>query len=325
MEQENAVDVDFAEVTERHRRELHVHCYRMLGSFEEAEDLVQETLLRAWRRREDLQDGNNLRAWLYKIATNACLDALKAKKRRVPSLSSFRDIPWLEPYPDRLLDQAGPHTQHPYAQDQGRDPQAVTIGRETIELTFLAVIQLLPPRQRAALVLRDVLDWPVAQVAELLDQSPTAVNSALQRARATLRSQRPPAERDGWVAGSTTTTEREVLDRYIKAYEAGDTEATLSLVSDDIRVTMPPYRHLFAGREAIRQLGERARATGDWRLLPTSANRQPAAACYLRDPESGRFDAFKIDVLRVVDGRIVDITAFGPQQFPDFDLPLVLT
>jgi RNA polymerase sigma-70 factor (TIGR02960 family) len=325
MEQESAADVDFTEVTERHRRELHVHCYRMLGSFEEAEDLVQETLLRAWRRRDDLQDGNNLRAWLYKIATNACLDALKAKKRRVPSLSSFRDIPWLEPYPDRLLDQADPHTQSPYARDQADDPQLVSIRRETIELTFLAVIQLLPPRQRAALVLRDVLDWPVGQVAELLDQSPTAVNSALQRARATMRSQRPPAERDGWVAGSTTATERDVLDRYIRAYEAGDTEATLSLVSDDIRVTMPPYRHLFEGREAIQQLGERARATGAWRLLPTSANRQPAAACYLRDPESGRFDAFKIDVLRVVNGRITEITAFGPQQFPDFDLPLVLT
>jgi RNA polymerase sigma-70 factor (TIGR02960 family) len=328
MEQESAVDVDFAAVTERHRRELQVHCYRMLGSFEEAEDLVQETLLRAWRRRGDLQDGNSLRAWLYKIATNACLDALKAKKRRVPSLSSFRDIPWLEPYPDRLLDQAAPHTpdpQDPYGQGHADDPQAVTIGRETIELTFLAVIQLLPPRQRAALVLRDVLDWPVGRVAELLDQSPTAVNSALQRARATLRTQRPPAERDGWVAGSTTATEREVLDRYIRAYEAGDTEATLSLVSDDIRVTMPPYRHLFEGREAIQELGERARATGDWRLLPTSANRQPAAACYLRDPESGRFEAFKIDVLRVVDGRITEITAFGPRQFPDFDLPLVLT
>jgi RNA polymerase sigma factor (sigma-70 family) len=128
---------------------LQVHCYRMSGSFTDAEDLVQETLLRAWRRRADLREGDNLRAWLYKIATNACLDHIKAKDRRIPSLASFRDVPWLEPYPDRLLDQ-------PAA--TGQDPQAGVIGRETIELTFLAVIQLLPPRQRAAVILRDVLD-----------------------------------------------------------------------------------------------------------------------------------------------------------------------
>ena len=205
----------------------------------------------------------------------------------MPSLSSFRDIPWLSPT-QTGCSTSPPHRTRARRPGHADDPQLVTIRRETIELTFLAVIQLLPPRQRAALVLRDVLDWPVGQVAELLDQSPTAVNSALQRARATMRSQRPPAERDAWVSGSTTPAEREVLDRYIRAYEAGDTEATLSLVSDDIRVTMPPYRHLFEGREAIQQLAERARATGDWRLLPTSANRQPAAACYLRDPESGR-------------------------------------
>src|SRR3954466_9592719 len=142
-------EAEFAARAEVHRRELHVHCYRMLGNFEEAEDLVQETLLRAWRRRADLERDEWLRAWLYKIATNACLDAIKARGRRVPSLGSFRDLPWLQPYPDRLLDAVAP------ASDQ---PDAAIVGRETIELTFLAVIQLLPPLQRAVLILRDVLD-----------------------------------------------------------------------------------------------------------------------------------------------------------------------
>src|SRR5215210_3650262 len=173
---------EFAAAAERHRRELHVHCYRMLGSFEEAEDLVQETLLRAWRGREALERDEWLRAWLYKIATNACLDAIKRDGRRVPSLGSFRDILWLEPYPDRLLAEAAPPDEQ---------PDAAVVGRETIELTFLAVIQLLPPRQRAVLILRDVLDWPAREVAELLEIGVAAVNSALQRARATLRDHLP--------------------------------------------------------------------------------------------------------------------------------------
>ncbi len=308
-------DLDFAERAERHRRELHVHCYRMLGSFEEAEDLVQETLLRAWRRRGDLQQDGNFRAWLYRIATNACLDAVKAKKRRVPSLSSFRDIPWLEPYPDRLFPQATP---------EGADPQGVVVGRETIGLTFLAVLQLLPPRQRAALILRDVLDWPVDQVAELLNLTTSAVNSALQRARATLRARLPASDRESWTPTTPTPSERDVLAQFIRAYEAGDTAATLTLLSEDIRVTMPPAPYLFEGREAIAGLAERARTTGDWRLLATAANGQPAAACYLREPGASQFVAFKIDVLRLVDGAIAEITTFGVKHFPAFDLPPVL-
>ena len=145
-------EAEFAALAEHHRRELHVHCYRMLGSFEEAEDLVQETLLRAWRGRAALERDDWFRAWLYKIATNACLDAIKRDGRRVPSLGSFRDLPWLQPYPDRLLEEAE-------VAPPGEEPHAAVIGRETIELTFLAVIQLLPPRQRAVLILREVLDW----------------------------------------------------------------------------------------------------------------------------------------------------------------------
>lgn len=316
MDVEGITDLDFAERAERYRSELHVHCYRMLGSFTDAEDLVQETFLRAWRRRSDLQQGGNFRAWVYQIATNACLDAVKAKNRRVVSLGSFRDVPWLEPFPDRLLALAAP---------EGEEPQAVAIGRETIELTFLAVIQLLPPRQRAALILRDVLDWPVRQVAELLELTTAAVNSALQRARATLRNQMPTSEREGWVVPAPSTqVERDVLNRFIRAYEDGDIDATLSLVSDDVRVTMPPAPYLFEGRDAISQLAQRARTTGDWRLLPTAANRQPAAACYLREPGDTEFRAFKIDVLRLVDGAIGEITTFGAKHFPAFDLPLVL-
>ena len=146
-------DVEFSERAERHRRELHVHCYRMLGSFDEAEDVVQEVMLQAWRRRDDLEQPEHLRAWLYKIATNRCLDHVRASKRRVPTVGSMRDVPWLEPYPDRLLTEAAPAE---------AEPSAAVVAQETIGLTFLAVLQLLPPRQRATLVLRDVLDWPAA-------------------------------------------------------------------------------------------------------------------------------------------------------------------
>ena len=313
--QMSPADLDFAEHSECHRRELHVHCYRMLGSFTDAEDLVQETLLRAWRRRDALREDENLKAWLYKIATNACLDHIKAKRRRVPSLGSFRDVPWLDPYPDRLLTQPAPTTEEPDAQ---------AIERETIELTFLAVMQLLPPRQRAAVILRDVLDWPVPDIAALLELTPASVNSALQRGRATLRVQLPTTERDEWSTGASTHAEREVLDAYIAAYEAGDDDATLALLSDDIRVTMPPAPYLFEGIDAIRGLAERARNTGTWRLLPTMANRQPAAACYLLDPGSGEFRAFKLDVLRLADGKIAEITTFGYKLFREFELPAVL-
>ena len=175
----------FTARAEPHRRELHVHCYRMLGSFEAAEDAVQETLLRAWRGRERFE-GAQFRAWLYKIATNVCLDELRRRERRVPALESMRDIPWLQPYPDRLLDEVAPREE---------EPDAVVFARETIELAFIAVIQALPPRQRAVLILRDVLEWSAAATAELLEVSVAAANSALQRASSTrtrAATSRPP-------------------------------------------------------------------------------------------------------------------------------------
>jgi RNA polymerase sigma-70 factor (ECF subfamily) len=308
-------EAEFSELAERHRRELHVHCYRMLGSFEEAEDLVQETLLRAWRGRDRLERREWFRAWLYKIATNACLDAIKRDGRRVPSLGSFRDVPWLQPYPDRLLEELA---------TEDAQPDVAVVERETIELTFLAVMQLLPPRQRAVLILRDVLDWPASEVAELLEIGVAAVNSALQRARATLRDQLPTARREDWRTPEVSRTERDVLERFIDAHQRGDTEAALALITDDVRVTMPPLPFLHEGRDEIALLMARAfgpELAGEWRLLPTHANRQPAAASYHRATGEETFRPFKIDVLRVVDGRIAEITTFGTSLFEAFGLP----
>ena len=311
----DVTETQFSERAERHRRELHVHCYRMLGSFDEAEDLVQETLLRAWRRRDSLERDEWFRAWLYRIATNACLDHIKAKGRRVASLDSFQDVPWLQPYPDRLLEEVAP---------AGDEPDAAVVGRETIELTFLAVIQLLPPRQRAVLILRDVLDWPATDVAEVLEIGVAAVNSAHQRARATLRDHLPAERREDWRSPEVSAAERAVLDGFIAAHERGDTDATLAMLREDIRVTMPPNPLTFEGIEAVRGLGERAREMGGWRLVPIRANRQPAAASYHRARGDDTFRAYKIDVLRVVDGQIAEITTFSASLFPAFGLPPTL-
>jgi RNA polymerase sigma-70 factor (TIGR02960 family) len=312
-------EAEFAALAERHRRELHVRCDRMLGSFEEAEDLVQETLLRAWRGRAGLERDEWFRAWLYKIATNACLDKIKRDDRRVPSLASFRDVPWLQPYPDRLLEEAevAPPTE---------EPHEAVIGRETIELTFLAVIQLLPPRQRAALILCDVLDWPARDAADVLEIGVAAVNSALQRARATLREHLPSERREDWAAPEASESERELLAAFIDFHERGDADAAVALIADDIRVTMPPQPYLYEGRDAIAPLLKRAfeSGMGEWRLVPTRANRMPAAASYLRAPGETEFRAFKIDVLRVRDGKIAEITTFGAALFEEFGLERTL-
>ena len=303
---------EFATEIERHRRELHVHCYRMLGNFEEAEDAVQEALLNAWRARESFAGGPLLRAWLYRIATNTCLDILRRNKRRVPSLRSFAEVPWLQPYPDRLLDEVAPSEE---------EPDAVVVARETIELTFMAVIQLLPPRQRAVLVLRDVLEWSAAETAQMLDISVAAANSALQRARATLRDQltEPPAER-----AELSEDEQRLLAGFIDTHERGDWAAAVELMRDDIRVTMPPHPMFYEGIEQIAQLMTAATELGEWRLVPTRANRQPAAASYLRRPGDDEFRAFKLDVLRVRDGKIAEATTFGDSLFAAFGLPETL-
>jgi RNA polymerase sigma-70 factor (TIGR02960 family) len=299
----------FASLVEPHRRELHVHCYRMTGSFEEAEDLVQETLLRAWRARERFEGGPLLRAWLYRIATNTCLDALRRKARRPAAVSSFAEVPWLQPYPDSLLDQIP-------SSDEG--PEAVVVAKETIELTFLALIQALPALQRAVLILRDVLGWSARETAEILDTTAAAANSALQRARATVREH--PSRRPQRPA---TEDERRLLEGFIETHERGDTEGAIALLREDVRVTMPPHPWLFEGLQAVRELMASAEGTGDWRLVATRANRMPTAASYLRQAGDTEFRAFKFDVLRVEGGRIAEITTFGSTLFEAFGLPPV--
>jgi RNA polymerase sigma-70 factor (TIGR02960 family) len=305
----------FGELVQRHRRELHLHCYRMTGSFDEAEDLVQETFLRAWRKRDSFEGGPGFRAWLYRIATNACLDALRSSRRRPSTVQSFAEVPWLQPYPDRLLDELAP---------SDTQPDAVVVARETIGLTYLAVIQLLPPRQRAVLILRDVLDWSAAETAAMLEMSVAAANSALQRARATLR-RRLPGRPSEWSGSEPSQEERLLLEAFIDAHERADAAAAAALARDDLRVTMPPHPWCFEGLEAIRpMLEEGLTGPGEWRLVPTWANRQPTAASYLKAPGDTEFRAFKLDVLRVEGGRIAEITTFGATLFPAFGLPATL-
>jgi RNA polymerase sigma-70 factor (TIGR02960 family) len=304
----------FTALTERYRRELHVHCYRMLASFDEAEDAVQETFLRAWRAHDSFDGSSLVRAWFYKIATNVCLDTLRRTARRPTSFSTFAEVPWLSPYPDRLLDEMAPSDE---------EPEAVVVTRETIELAFLATLQVLPPRQRATLIARDVLGWRASETASVLDTSVAAVNSALQRARATMQ-QHLPAQRSEWSAGQPSDQERALLERFIEAHERGDVALAVSIAAEDIRITMPPYPYLFEGLATIAPLLERALETGDWRLMPTLANRMPTAASYVRRPGDSIHRAFKFDVLRIVDGRIAEITTFGPELFEQFGLPMTL-
>ena len=321
----------FATLFGRHRRELHVHCYRMLGSFDESEDLVQETFLRAWKNIDAFAGRSTLRAWLYRIATNACLDALDARSRRVlpyhltplahPSaaLPPRTDIAWLQPYPDRLWEPIAP------SEDE---PDAVAVTRETIELAFLAAIQHLPPRQRAVLILRDVLGWPAKQTAAWLEGTVASVNSALRRARATLKEHLPERRLD-W-APSAEPTERElaVLRRYMEAVERADLTAVAGLLAEDVRTTMPPYPVWSQGREAVM-----AALTASWdaasphyvgrfAMVGTRANGHPAAAAYLRAPGERAFHAAAVAVLRIEGDRIAEITAFhDPGLFAAFGLP----
>jgi RNA polymerase sigma-70 factor (TIGR02960 family) len=299
----------FAALAERHRRELHVHCYRMLASFDEAEDAVQETFLKAWRGRSGFDGGPQFRAWLYRIATNVCLDMLRRSSRRTAG-NSHPEVPWLQPYPDQLLDQAAPSDEQ---------PEAVAISRETISLAFLAALQVLPPRQRAVLVARDVLGWPASETASALGTSVAAANSALQRARATMQSHLPDTRAE-WSAREPSAEERKLVEQFIAAHERLDTEAVIAIAARDIRVTMPPLPYCFQGTEAIRPLMADAAAMGEWRLVPAGANQMPAAASYLRRPGDSVFRAFKLDVMRVEGAVIAEITTFPAAHFAAFGL-----
>jgi RNA polymerase sigma-70 factor (TIGR02960 family) len=303
----------FTESVQHHRRELHVHCYRMLGSFEEAEELVQETFLRAWRRRETFAGRSTLRAWLYKIATNACLDALDKRPRQV---SATGEVLWLQPYPDDVLEELG---------GEGDDPAAAVVAKETIELAYLVAIQHLVPLQRAVLILRDVLGCSARESADVLETSVPAVNSALQRARASMK-EHLPERRTEWAPGTNpTTAERELLERYVAYSESPDPLAIKRLLSEDVRFSMPPQPGVWQGRDEVVGSwvdgGFGSETFGSLRCMVTRANRQPAVACYVRGPGDDCHTPLAIDVLRIVDGTVAEIITFDGAVFGWFGLP----
>ncbi len=298
----------FASLVEPHRRELQLHCYRMLGSLEDSEDLVQETFLRAWRKRESFQGRSTFRAWLYRIATNACLDALERRPRVAPTHNGAQplaEVSWLQPYPDELLEGIAP---------SDAEPEAEVVDKETIELAFIAAIQLLPPKQRAVLISRDVLGWSAAESAELLGASVASVNSALQRARATMK-EHLPRHRLEWAADSEPSREeRELLQRYMEATEQGDPKAMVELLRADALCTMPPAPEWYVGAEAIVDSWVRGGFGDDeWghlRCVLTRVNKQPAVACYVKRAGDSEYRPLALDVLRLEDGECAEITVF---------------
>ncbi len=312
----------FAGLAERYRWELRVHCYRMLGSFDEAEDLVQETLLRAWRYRGSFQGRSTFRAWLYRIATNACLDFLDRhpRQRAAGAAGGPAEVGWLQPFPDRLLE--------PVA-DREAEPETVVVARETIELAFLVAIQHLPARQRAVLILRDVLGWSAVETGELLGMSVAAVKSALQRARPVLRAHLP--QQGSGQAVVPTAQERELLRRFMTAHERADIAAFAELLSADVRLSMPPLPYFFVGRAEVAAFAEKALGPvsalhrGQWRGVAVLANRQPAMAGYIRRPGEPFYQAQVLDVVRVEHGRISEIIAFRPDVIDAFGLPATLS
>ncbi len=325
----------FDRLTEPHRRELQLHCYRMLGSFHDAEDVVQETLLRAWRGIAEYEARGSFRGWLYRIATNACLNALADRRRArrllpedagpptdhlplpaMPPPAAATDIAWLEPYPDAALEGIPDGTPGPEARYE---------MRETVQLAFVAAIQYLPARQRAVLLLRDVLGWSAAETARLLDASVASVNSALQRARGALETRLP---RD--LASATappTERQRALLDRYVRAWETADVDGFVALLREDATISMPPWPQWFRGREAVARFfvfACRPEGHGPFRLLPTAANRQPAFAIYGRGRQP-RWTLHSVQLITVRDEAIAVLTNFVGQRVHEiFDLPAVL-
>lgn len=324
----------FERLAEPFRRELKLHCYRMLGSLHEADDLVQETYLRAWRSFDSFDGSGSIRAWLYQIATNACLNALASRKiaRRVlpdqqtpaavivqmPDGAPATDVAWLEPYPDSDLEGIA---------DDSPNPEARYASHEAVQLAFVAAIQQLPPRQRVALLLCDVLGWAAAEAATLLGGSTASVNSALQRARETLAKRYP----DGrpLVAPRPDLAQQKLLDRYLQAWEGHDIDGFVALLKEDATFTMPPWLLWYVGREAIGSFFAMAWKTcGGLRLVPTAANRQPAFAVYERTDTDPRWNAHSIHVLALEHDKVSRLTTFlGPDSlrlFPAFGLPLIL-
>lgn len=317
----DADEITFSALFERHRRELRAHCYRMVGSFEDAEDLVQDTFVRAWRARTRFRrEGRwSFRAWLYRIATNACLTHLARRPPRVlpadvaPAADPEADVPpvafdvsWLDPYPDRLV-----------------DPHEAAVARETLEIAFVAAIQHLPRRQRATLILRDVVGFSARDTAGLLGTSVPAVNSALQRARNGLR-ERLPSRRVEWArAEDPTPDERQVAGRYIEALERRDFAALAALVRADARFSFPPRTVWYDGLDAFRRASDMHAAPGEHRFVPAAANLQPAFAVYLRAPGERRYRPLALAVLRLEQGRVTEVVHWDrPELFEVFGLPM---
>ena len=316
----------FRELVDPYRGELQLHCYRMLGSLHDAEDAVQETLLAAWRGLEGFEERASLRAWLYRIATNRCLNALRGRRRRPQDVPSMVEAPeptrsvepiWLEPYPDVLLEGLA---------DTAPGPEARYEMRESVGLAFVVALQHLPPRQRAALVLRDVLGFRTAEVAEMVDSSEASVKGALQRARATLDERLPAGGRER-ASLPRSARDRELVGRFAAAVERGDTERVVALLTDDAELTMPPLPLLYRGQEAIAAfLRERAALRGaPLRVVPTWANTQPAFGCYLPDTDAPIARPFGLIVLTLEGDAIAAITWFADTGvFRHFGLPLTL-
>jgi RNA polymerase sigma-70 factor, ECF subfamily len=308
---------------EQHRRELTAHCYRMLGTPFEAEDAVQDTLLRAWRSIERFEGRSSLRSWLYTIATNVCLDMLDSKQRRARpmDLSEARspdgpigeilpETTWIEPVPDELV------------VPESGDPAAIAQSRETIRLAFVAALQHLPPRQRAALILCEVLHWKAAEVAELLQTSTAAINSALQRARATLDS----AETHDAAHGALSEADSELLSRYVDAFQRYDMDALTSLIHEDATQSMPPYELWLRGRDDILAwwVGQGAGCRGSRVIATQTANGSPAFAQYKPREDGDGYEPWALQVLEIADSKVVEFTFFLATEtlFPLFGVPL---
>ena len=320
----------FRELTDPHRRELQLHCYRILGSVQDAEDMLQETLLAAWRGLGQFEERASVRSWLYKIATNRCLNALRDTGRRpaaaarsqglaAPPEPTRRSEPlWLQPYPDALLEDLP---------DNAPGPEARYETREAVALAFVGGLQRLPPRQRAVLVLRDVLGYPAAQAAGLLGVSEVAVNSALQRARATLAGQLPATGRDSAPA-PRSARERDLTSRFADAFETADADRLVALLTKDAWLTMPPEPLEYQGHAVIAEFFTTRMArwgTRVPRLVPTRANTQPAFGYYLAEPDAPVADAHSLIVLTLAGDEICAITRFGGSSlFPGFGLPRTL-
>jgi RNA polymerase sigma-70 factor, ECF subfamily len=319
---ESAVEEDFQSLAEPFRRELLAYCYRMLGSVHDAEDLVQETYLRAWRSYDRFEGRSSLRTWLYRIATNACLTALEGRGRRplpsglgapssdpVAELAQSPELPWLEPVPDAMVGTAPD------------DPAAIVTSRESIRLALITALQHLPPRQRTVLIMRDVLSWRAAEVAGMLGVTTVAVNSMLQRARAQIN-ELAPAEDE--VTEPVRAEQRELLDRYVTAFQNYDTDALVTLFSADAVWEMPPITGWYQTPEHIVQLTLThcpATGPGDMVLLPTEANGQPAFAMYMRG-DDGVHRAFQLHVVHLRGAAVDHVVAFlDTSLFAKFGLP----